>query len=118
MTDHSSLSDYLLQLRRGAPRDRLFVAVGLGAAMVSTGAFLGQEYASVAGLGCAVTGVSAWALLNQMADSLDNKFETAIPGKVRRLRLAGVACLGIAALGTLLVLTSFFFHFVLITKGM
>ena len=118
MTDNASLSDYLFELRRGAPRERLIIAIGLGAAMVSTGLFLGPAYAGLSGLGCAVVGVSSWAWLNQLADATDNKFEVQIPGRVRRLRFAGIAALGLAAIGTLLLLTSFFFRFVMVTKGM
>ena len=118
MIENASLSDYLLEFRRGAPRERLLLAIGLGAAIAATGAFLGAEYASLSGLGCAVAGVSAWALLNQMADVVDNKFEPVIPAKVRRLRLAGIAGLAIAALGVLLVLTSFFFRVVQTNTGL
>jgi hypothetical protein len=118
MIENASLSDYLFELRRGAPRDRLGVAIFAGFALVIIGGILGPLYAGLTGLGCALIGISAWALLNQVADAMDGRFEGAQSSGARRIRLAGIAALGLAAVGTLLLLTSFFFRFILLTKGM
>jgi hypothetical protein len=108
MTENASLSDYLLELRRGGTPERLASAMGVGALCAAVGVYLGPKFAGLTGLGLAIAGVCAWARLGQIADSrMDGRFDAAQPESARRLRLIGVLALGVAALGTLVFMYSF-----------
>jgi hypothetical protein len=108
MTENASLSDYLLELRRGTTPERLATAAGVGALCATVGVYLGPSFAGLTGLGLAVAGVCAWARLNQIADSkMDGRFDVEQPPSARRLRSIGVLALGVAALGALLFMYSF-----------
>lgn len=85
---------------------------------MAAGVFLGPTFAALSGLGCALIGVSAWAWLNQVADALDSRFEPEQSVSARRLRAAGIVGLGLAAIGTLLALASFFLRAVVGPTGM
>jgi hypothetical protein len=119
MTDNASLSDYLSELRHKATAERLATAMGLGACCAAVGVYLGPMFVGLIGLGLAVSGVSAWARLNQIADSqMSDRFDSQQPAGSRQLRLVGVLALTIAGIGGLLFLYSFAFRFVINTKGM
>jgi hypothetical protein len=119
MTENATLSDYLSELRRRATAERLSVAMGLGALSAAVGLYLGPMFVGLIGLGLAVTGVSAWARLNQLADSrMDGRFDSKPPASSRSLRIVGVLALTLGGIGGLLFLYSFAFRFVLLTKGM
>ncbi len=119
MTENASLSDYLFELRRGAPASRLTMAMGLGALTAAVGVFMGPMFVGLIGLGLGISGVCSWARLNQIADSLmDGGFGAEPPARAKRIRAVGVVALGIAAVGGLLFFYSFAFRFVLLTKGM
>ena len=118
MPEPVSLSDYLQVARKDTPRERLLLSMALGVVVAGAGFPMGPNYAYLVGLGLALTGVAAWAWLSQLADTVDDKFQVRISARVRQLRLASVACLVLAALGALLFLMSFFFRFVMVTKGM
>jgi len=119
MTENASLSDYLFELRRGAAPSQLSMAMALGALSAAVGFFMGPMFAGLIGLGLSVTSVSAWARLNQIADSMmDGGFGAEQPARARQLRAVGIVALGVAALGGLLFLYSFVFRFVLVSKGM
>jgi hypothetical protein len=108
MTENASLSDYLMELRRGATAERLGMAIGAGTLIAVVGLFMGPHFAGLTGLGLAITGVCAWARLNQIADSrMDGRFDAQQPASARQLRAVGVVALGIGALGALLFLYSF-----------
>jgi hypothetical protein len=108
MTENASLSDYLSELRQKATAERLAMAMGLGACCAAVGVYLGPMFVGLIGLGLAVSGVSAWARLNQIADSMmDGRFGAEQPARAKNLRAVGVLALGLAALGTLVCLYSF-----------
>jgi hypothetical protein len=108
MTENASLSDYLLELRRGATPERLAVAMGIGTLCTAVGLYRGPVFVGLTGLGLGIIGVCAWARLNQIADSvMDGRFGAEQPARARRLRGVGAVALGIAALGTLVFLYSF-----------
>jgi len=119
MTENASLSDYLSELRHKATAERLAIAMGVGAFCAAVGVYLGPLFVGLIGLGLAVTGVSAWARLNQIADSrMGDSFDSKQPAGSRQLRLVGVLALTAAGVGGLLFLYSFAFRFVVNTKGM
>jgi hypothetical protein len=119
MTENASLSDYLFELRRNASAARLGTAIGIGTIIVVTGLLLGPRFAGVTGLGLAIAGVCAWARLNQMADAtMDGAFVARPPSRVRQLRAAGVAGLGVGAVGALLFFYSFVIRFLFGATGM
>jgi hypothetical protein len=119
MTENASLSDYLSELRQKATAERLAIAMGLGACCAAVGVFMGPMFVGLIGLGLAVSGVSAWARLNQIADSrLGDRFDSQQPAASKQLRLVGVLALAVAGIGGLLFLYSFAFRFVINTKGM
>jgi hypothetical protein len=119
MTENASLSDYLFELRRSAAPARLGAAIGVGVFFIGAGLGLGPRYAGLAGLGVAISGVCAWARLNQIADAqLSERFDAQLPAPGRRLRAVGVVALGAAAVGGLLFLYSIAAPFVLKTTGM
>ena len=108
MTENASLSDYLLELRRGTTPERLAMATGLGALSALVGVYLGPKFVGLTGLGLAIAGVCAWARLNQIADSkMDSRFDVEEPARGRQLRSIGVLALGVAALGALVFMYSF-----------
>jgi hypothetical protein len=108
MTENASLSDYLMQLRRGGTPERLASAVGVGVLCAAVGVYLGPKFAGLTGLGLAIAGVGAWARLGQIADSrMDGRFDAEPPASARHLRLIGVLALGVAAVGALLFMYSF-----------
>ena len=107
MTGNSSLSDYLFELRRNAPAARLQLAIGGGAILVVAGLLLGPHFAALTGLGCAVAGICTWALVNQAADMMNSRFSAESSSSARWLRIAGIAALGVAAIGALLFMYSF-----------
>ncbi len=119
MTENASLSDYLLELRRGATAERLAIAMGLGTLSAAVGLYLGPMFAGLTGLGLAIAGVCAWARLNQIADSkMHDAFAAEAPAAARQLRRVGVLGLAVGAVGGLLFLYSFVFRFVFVTQGM
>ena len=84
MTENASLSDYLMELRRGATAERLGMAIGAGTLIAVVGLFMGPHFAGLTGLGLAITGVCAWARLNQIADSrMDGRFDAQQPASAR-----------------------------------
>ena len=108
MTENASLSDYLLELRRGTTPERLAMAMGLGTLSAAAGLYCGPKFNGLTGLGLAVFGVCAWARLNQTADSkMDVRFDVEQPASAGRLRFIGALALGVAALGALLFMYSF-----------
>ena len=107
MTGNSSLSDYLFELRSRAPVPRLQLAIGAGAILVVAGFLLGPRFAALTGLGCAVAGVCTWAWVNQAADMMNSAFSAESSSGARWLRIAGIAALGVAAVGALLLMYSF-----------
>lgn len=119
MTENASLSDYLSELRHRATAERLVMAMGIGALCAAVGVYLGPMFVGLIGLGLAVAGVSAWARLNQIADTrMGELFDSKQPATSKQLRLVGVLALAIAGVGGLLFLYSFAFRFVVNTKGM
>lgn len=119
MTENASLSDYLSELRHKATGERLAIAMGLGVSCAAIGMYLGPMFVGLMGLGLAVSGVAAWARLNQIADSrMGDSFGSQQPTGSRQLRLVGVLALTVAGIGGLLFLYSFAFRFVINTKGM
>jgi len=119
MTDNASLSDYLFEFRRTTAPARLILAIWIGALSMVAGLLLGARFTGLTGLGLAIAGACAWARLNQIADSLlDGGFATQPSSRAGRLRAAGVAALGVGALGTLLFFYSFVIRFLFGATGM
>jgi hypothetical protein len=119
MAENASLSDYLFELRRSAAPARLNLAIGVGAVFTLAGLMLGPRFIGLTGLGLATAGVSTWARLSQLADSMmDGGFIAQPPPRARQLRAAGNAALGVGAIGTLLVLYSFVIRFLFGATGM
>jgi hypothetical protein len=119
MSDNASLSDYLFEFRRRAAPARLAMAMGFGTLFVLVGLFLGPLFLGLTGLGLAIAGVSAWARLNQIADSMmDGSFSALPPARARQLRATGVMALGIGAVGALLFFYSFIIRFLFGATGM
>ena len=119
MYENASLSDYLFELRRRANPARLGVAIGTGLLFTLVGLLLGPLFLGLTGLGLAIAGVSAWARFNQVADSMmGGGFIAQSPPRARQLRAAGIAALGVGAVGALLVLYSFVIRFLFGATGM
>jgi hypothetical protein len=119
MTENASLSDYLFELRRSAAPARLRLAIGIGALFTLAGLILGPLFLGLTGLGLSIAGVSAWARLNQAADSMmGGGFIAQTPTRARQLRAAGIAALGLSAIGTLLILYAFVIRFLHGATGM
>jgi hypothetical protein len=119
MAENASLSDYLFELRRSAAPARLGVAIAIGALGTVAGFLLGPRFVGLTGLGLAIAGVSTWARLNQIADSLmGGGFTAQPPLRTRQLRGASVVALSLGAIGTLLVLYSFVTRFLHGATGM
>ena len=119
MKENASLGDYLFEFRRGVAPGSLMLATGAGVLLAAGGLVLGPRFAALTGAGVAVSGICAWARLNQAADAmLDGSFGARQPERARRFRAAGVACLTVGGVGTLLFLYSFLARFVLVSTGM
>jgi hypothetical protein len=119
MTENASLSDYLYELRRSAAPARLRLAIGIGALCTLAGLILGPRLLGLTGLGLSIAGISGWARLNQVADSMmGGGFMAQTPTRAKQLRAAGIAALGVGAIGTLLVLYSFAARFLHGATGM
>jgi hypothetical protein len=108
MAENASLSDYLFELRRSAAPGRLRLAIAFGALFTVAGLILGGIFLGLTGFGLSIAGVSAWARLNQIADSMmGGEFIAQNPARARRLRATGLAALGLGAIGALIVLYAF-----------
>ena len=119
MSENASLSDYLYELRRSAAPARLRLAIGIGALFTLAGLILGPLFLGLTGLGLSIAGVSAWARFNQVADSMmGGGFTAQTPARARQLRTAGIAALGLGAIGTLIVLYAFVIRFLHGATGM
>jgi hypothetical protein len=118
MAENSSLSDYLYDLRRSAPPAGLRAAIGAGGALAVLGVVLGPRFAAMTGLGCAVAGVCTWAWANQAADATHVGFSAEASRGARWLRAAGIAALGVAGVGALLLFYSLAFHLVGAATGL
>lgn len=119
MSENASLSDYLFEFRRDTAPARLGMAIGIGALFVMAGLLLGPRFLGLTGLGLAIAGVSMWARLNQVADSMmGGGFTAQTPARARQLRAAGIAALGLGAIGTLIVLYAFVIRFLHGATGM
>jgi hypothetical protein len=101
MRDSSSLTDYLIVLKReGAPR-QLALFASIGGAVAMLGLIMGPRFAPLTGLGLATLGLCAWARLHQLADSGAAQFKDAHDARARGYRLLATAALLLAAAGAL-----------------
>jgi hypothetical protein len=113
MQDNSSLSDYLVVLKREGAPQRLELIAWIGGAIVVLGLIMGPRFAPLTGLGLAILGLGAWARLQQLAESAALHPGSRQHARTHGYRLLATAALGLAAAGALLAFFSVAFGLVL-----